>query len=86
MHINQYVMVPSKPRNMSQEEARLVRAFASNLKKLRKLRKISQFDMVDFGFNYRHYQRIESGKYSPSLDTLIRLAKVFKVKVTDLLK
>jgi transcriptional regulator with XRE-family HTH domain len=79
-------MVPDKPKYMGQEEARLVRTIASNMKRLRKLRNLKQYDMVDYGFNYRHYQRIESGKYTPSIETLIRLAKVFKVKVIDLLK
>jgi transcriptional regulator with XRE-family HTH domain len=42
-----------------------------------------QEDMVDYGFNYRFYQRLESGKHSPSLYTLYRLSKIFKIKLQD---
>ena len=37
-----------------------------------------------FDFNYRCYQELESGAYSPNLRTIFRIAEVFKVKVRDL--
>ncbi len=47
---------------------------------------LSQTDMVDYGFETRNYQRIESGNHSPSLFTLHRLALVFQCEITDFFK
>ncbi len=57
---------------------------ASKIKKLRRARGLTQEDMVQYGFNYRHYQKIESGGHSPSLSSVYRLAVAFDVEVTDL--
>lgn len=84
MHKIQNVMVPqNKPRRMSKDEGKLVRKIAKNIKNLRIENGRTQFDMCDYGFNYRHYQRLESGKYTPTLETLLRLAKAFKVEVKE---
>jgi DNA-binding XRE family transcriptional regulator len=56
--------------------------FATNLKKIRKERGLTQEEMAPF--NYRFYQRLESGKYSPSLKTVWRLAKLLKVDFNEL--
>jgi transcriptional regulator with XRE-family HTH domain len=56
----------------------------ANLKKIRKSRNLSQTDMVEHGFELRNYQRIESGRHSPSLFTLHRLALVFDCELKDL--
>lgn len=63
--------------------AQITKTFAQNLKKFRLKAELTQEDMIQGGFNYRHYQRLESGSASPSLYTLYRLAKHFKVKVAD---
>jgi len=55
---------------------------AENIKRIRTEKGLTQEGMIKFGFNYRHYQRIESGEYSPNLFTLFRLAKAFKVPIT----
>lgn len=82
----QNVRVPqNKPRRMSKDEQKLVGTIAANVKELRLSRGLTQLEMTSFGFNYRQYQRLESGKYSPTLGTLLRISKVFKVKVIDLL-
>lgn len=70
---------------MSKDEQKLVGTIAANVKELRLARGLTQLEMTSFGFNYRQYQRLESGKYSPTLGTLLRISKVFKVKVIDLL-
>ena len=57
---------------------------AKRVKELRMERGWTQEEMRDHGFNYRHYQRIESGSTNPTLNTLHRLAKAFKVKISDL--
>lgn len=58
----------------------------ANIKKTRAQRNLSQSDMIKHGFELRNYQRLESGKHSPSLFTLHRLALVFDCDITDLLK
>lgn len=68
---------------MSREESKLVQKIAKNIKALRIEKGHTQFDMCDYGFNYRHYQRVESGKYAPTIETLIRIARAFKVEVKD---
>jgi len=42
--------------------------------------------MEKFGFNIRHYQDIEGGKVNFTLETLYRLAGVFKVTPHSLVK
>ena len=63
----------------------LLRTLAQKIQFLRKERGVTQEKMADFGFNYRHYQKIESGTYSPSLRTLHRVAQALGVKISDLL-
>ena len=63
----------------------LLRTLAQKIQFLRKERGFTQEKMADFGFNYRHYQKIESGTYSPSLRTLHRVAQALGVKISDLL-
>ena len=64
---------------------RLLQKIAKNIKSARKKKCLTQEDMTNYGFNYRYYQRIESGKYSMNLYTLHRLALVFKIPLTELL-
>lgn len=61
---------------------RLLRNVSKNIKRFRQDSGLTQMDMADHGFNYRHYQRIESGKSGYNLQTLFRLSKVFKVKIS----
>jgi transcriptional regulator with XRE-family HTH domain len=62
---------------------KLLQCIAYNIRRLRRSRDLTQEDMIDFGFNYRHYQKLESGSYSPNLRTLHRLAIVFKTNITE---
>ena len=57
---------------------------ASNIKRIRKQNGLTQEGMTEFGFSYRHFQKIESGKYSPNLHTLYRVAAALKVDIRDL--
>lgn len=46
---------------------------------------LRQIDIEEkIGLNYRHYQDIEAGKCNLSLQTLYRLARLFKVEIKDL--
>jgi DNA-binding XRE family transcriptional regulator len=63
----------------------LVRHLAAKVKELRMAKGYTQEEMAQrFGFNYRYYQKLESGTYTPNLRTIFRIAEVFKVKVRDL--
>lgn len=65
---------------------RLLGMISSNIKFKRKERGLTQNDMVDYGFELRNYQRIESGSHSPSLFTLHRLAQIFNCAIDELVK
>lgn len=71
---------------LDKEVQRLTKRFSANLKKMRIQKGLTQEDMTNYGFNYRHYQRLESGTNPPSFATLVRLAKVMDAEVTDFFK
>lgn len=56
-----------------------------NVKSLREKHNFTQDKMMDFGFNYRYFQKIEAGEVNATLDTLVKLAKALKCKISDLL-
>ena len=54
---------------------------------LREKRGLSQLDVVrQFEFSLSHYQKIERGVLDPRLTTLAKLAQVYNVSVSVLLK
>jgi transcriptional regulator with XRE-family HTH domain len=65
---------------------KLLKTIGKNIKKTRLEKKWTCAKMEDFGFEIRNYQRLESGKHSPSLYTLFKLARAFGVEVTDFFK
>lgn len=73
-------------KNVDERTAKLIRKIAKNIKAFRLERGLTQEDMDDYGFGPRWYQRFESGRHVPSLPTLVKLAKAFKVDVTDFFK
>lgn len=60
----------------------LLETVAKNIQNQRKRCEITQEGMTEHGFNYRHYQSIESGKYSMNLYTLYRLSRTFKTDIS----
>lgn len=55
---------------------------ATNLKRLRKKKGWSQSQLAEqIGSHLSHINRIETGKYNPSLDVVQKLAKVFDVTI-----
>lgn len=72
--------------NVEGQYQSLIQKIAENLKYYRRKSGFTQEGMVKFGFNYRHYQKLESGSHSPSLFTLFKLAKIFKTDLVNLLK
>lgn len=71
--------------NRQDEFDKLLKRVAKNIKRLRLDSGLTQMNMIEHGFNYRHYQRLESGEVGYNLLTLFRLSKVFKVKVSAFL-
>lgn len=69
---------------MNLEQA--MKRFGQNVKKLRITKKLTQEDMRYKGFNYRYFQKIESGQVNPTLGTLLRLSNTLKCKLSDLLE
>ena len=71
--------------NQDQSYDLLLKKIAKNIKKARKRKGLTQENMMDYGFNYRHYQKIESGSYSMNLYTLHRLSNIFNISIRNLL-
>lgn len=63
----------------------LLDRLSQNLKRIRLEKGLTQEAMRDRGLDYRHYQRLESGTYSPTLQTLHKVAMALKVDVSELL-
>lgn len=54
----------------------------ANVKRLRKERSWSQTELAEkVGVHLNHINRIETGKYMPVLDTVVRLADLFEVSI-----
>jgi hypothetical protein len=63
---------------------RFLRALGYEISTSRTARKLSQEDMMSFGFNVRHWQRVEAG--APiNLVTLLRVCDAFEIPVEKLL-
>lgn len=66
---------------------RLREIFAQNLRRLRTERALSQEALADLaGIDRTYVSALERRKYSASLDTIERLAKVLKVDPHELLR
>lgn len=58
-----------------------------NIKAARTRCGLKQIDVhVSSGLTYRHYQNIEAGRVNVTVETLFRLAKLYKVRIEDLVK
>ena len=67
---------------MTDERVRTM--LAKKVQELRLSHDLTQEDMRELGFAYRHYQRIEAGEKDLRLTTLNRLANAFKVSLREL--
>ena len=65
---------------------KLISRIAANIKRVRESKGLTQEEMTKFGFNYRHYQKVESGRHSINLYTLYRLAEHFDVEIQAFFK
>lgn len=65
--------------------AKLLKRISVNVVQMRKDRGWTQEQAAERGgFDFRWYQRLESGKYSFSLETLVRLSELYKLTVAEL--
>lgn len=72
---------------ISPKLSRLLNRVAGNIEEMRQARRWTQADTAErIDGDLRWYQRLESGKHVLSLDTLIRLAQVFRVDVKEFFK
>jgi transcriptional regulator with XRE-family HTH domain len=67
-------------------DERLLKLVGKRVYDLRKEADLTQEDMMSYGFERRYYQRIESGTVNLSLKSLNKLAKVFRLSVSELMK
>jgi transcriptional regulator with XRE-family HTH domain len=71
-----------KSNDIDEKTWKLVRRVSQNIRKIREERGLTQEDMANLGFGPRWYQRFETGRHIPTLPTLDRLARAFKVDIT----
>jgi transcriptional regulator with XRE-family HTH domain len=72
-----------KRQDIDEKTWRIVRRIAKNIRSIRESKGITQEDMDNLGFGPRWYQRFESGKHIPTIPTLSRLARAFKVEIGE---
>lgn len=70
--------------SFDKDYSKFLQLLAANIKALRLEHGYTQEEMTQFGFNYRHYQKLESGNHSPSLSTLHKIAKLYSVEIEQL--
>lgn len=75
-----------KRQEIDEKTWKLVRRIAKNIRLIRKSKGLTQEDMGEFGFGPRWYQRFESGTHIPTIPTLDKLARAFKVDITEFFK
>ena len=67
-------------------DERLFRLVGDRIRQLRRDRGWTQQEMSErFGFNYKHYQRIEQGQQNLELATLNKLAAAFEIPINEIL-
>lgn len=63
-----------------------LKKIALNIKKIRKEKNLTQVDLAyACGFEKQNMQRIESGKTSPTLKTLLIISEALEVDIKDLM-
>lgn len=74
------------PVSNDEETSKLLLRVSRNIKAQRLARGLKQTDMGQYGFGYRWYQRLESGRHVPTLPTLIKLAKALEIDIAELFR
>jgi DNA-binding XRE family transcriptional regulator len=63
-----------------------LRQLGRNIKAARKKSGLKQIDVNTCGISYRHYQSIEAGKVNVTIETLYRLANLYQIPISELVK
>jgi len=71
---------------LDEKTVKLIKKISKNIRSIRLSKGLTQEDMADYGFGPRWYQRFESGRHTPSLPTLVKLSRAFKVDIIDFFK
>jgi transcriptional regulator with XRE-family HTH domain len=76
----------SKPEPEPKADTGLVARVAGNLRAVRKARGLSQADLAQaIGAHLTHVNRVETGKYAPSLEFVVKAAEALEVSLDVLL-
>ena len=67
-------------------DERLLKVMGKRVRDLRQKAGLTQEDMMSYGFERRYFQRIESGTVNLSLKSLNKLAKAFRVSISELMQ
>lgn len=67
-------------------DERLLKMMGRRVRDLRQKAGLTQEDMMSHGFERRYFQRIEAGEVNLPLKSLNKLAKAFKVTITELMQ
>jgi transcriptional regulator with XRE-family HTH domain len=67
-------------------DERLLKVMGRRVRDLRQKTGLTQEDMMSYGFERRYYQRIEAGEVNLCLKSLNKLAKAFRVTITELMQ
>ncbi len=66
--------------------SKVAKALGAKIKQIRKEKDLSQMEVAErANLNLTYYNQVENGKRNPSLKTIEKIARAFKVKVDDLL-
>lgn len=63
----------------------LKKQLGTRLKALRTEKGLTQEDLEQYGFSYRHYGKIERGEVNLTLKTMLNLCELFEISLSDLL-
>jgi len=71
---------------MDRRKSLVFKKVGGEIRRLRLEKALTLEDMQDYGFSPQHFQKVESGKKEASFYTLCRIARAFKIKISDLVK
>lgn len=78
-------MISSEDNLVMRKNAKLPKTLGKKIQKLRKNTDMTQEDVAEkIGISRAYMGYIEQGRYSPSLEVLEKIARVLKVKMSDL--
>lgn len=80
-------LLPDNPNERRQEKAGFAKEIGKHLRKVRESKNISQEQLSNkAGYYHTYVNKIEQGKYSPSLHTIWRLADALDLSLEEFFK